>query len=394
MPGGRPLLRAVALLGLLALAVLLLRSAQERSARPDEALTLAGQTWGTTYSIIVPRAPAAARPALEAAIRREMSAVDQAMSRHREGSTVDLFNRWASTEPFPVPEGLAGVVAAAREVSERTGGAYDITIRPIVRLWGFDRDGLRVAPPAPEELAAALERVGYRRLEVLKDPPALRKDRPDLEIDLSSIAKGYGVDRVCGLLEGLGHTDYMVEIGGDLRVRGRNPDGEPWRIGVERPVVERSEVHRVLRMESGALATSGEYRNFYDLDGLRVSHTFDARSGWPVAHAPTSIAVAAETCMEADAWATALNILGADEGLRLAGELGLAALFVTADPGGGTDAGARMVARASPAFEERFPSGAAAATPPGAAAAPPGASSAPRPSGEPLVQGPGNGVAR
>jgi len=343
--------KTVVLLVLTLGAILVLRWANLSTPQPvDEMLVLSGEVWTTTYSIKV--VPSAQVPsdvdAMRAAVDRELMQVEDTMSRFKSGSLLDRFNRHESTESLPVTEELADLVQLALDVSVATGGSYDVTVAPLVRLWGFDAQKGRVIGPSQEDIDEMHKRVGYRLLTVERDPPALRKGTPLLDVDLSSIAKGYGVDRVALALEDLGYHRYMVEIGGEIRVKGTRPDGESWRIGVERPLEDRREIHRVLPLKSGSMASSGEYRNFYELDGKRVSHTIDPAMGRPIAYLSSSVTVVADRCSEADAWATAMNVLGPERGLQLANELGLSVLFVVrSDDGTWED-------RESHAFARRF----------------------------------------
>jgi thiamine biosynthesis lipoprotein len=316
---------------------------------PPEVLHLTGTAMATTYSVKVagPRFGAGDRAALERAVAAALERVDAVMSRYRAGSDLDRFNRSRETAARPIPEDLAEILGLARSLSVLSGGAYDVTVGPLIRLWGFD-DGSRLAvAPAPEVLAAVRERVGYGKLEIDPAGPAARKLHPELDVDLSSIAKGWGVDRVALALEAAGHRDHLVEIGGEVRAAGRNHLGEPWRIGVEKPLADRREVLEVVPLSDMAMATSGDYRNFYLLDGRRVSHTIDPRSGLPVDHGLASVTVLDPSCARADGLATALTVLGPVDGPALARREGLAALFLIRREDG------TFERRATAAFEGR-----------------------------------------
>ncbi len=301
-----------------------------RGAPDPRRVTIQGEAWTTVWTVTVfaDHRQRDAQEAIREAVQRELDFVEHTMSRFSTDSVLDRFNGHHSTEAFPVPRELAEVVALAQEISQNTQGAYDVTVTPLVRLWGFDRVRGLVRAPEPHALSEATQRVGYHRLEVSLDPPWLRKTHPRLELDLSSIAKGYGVDRVALALEEMGFQDYLVDIGGDLRVQGTKPGGVPWVIGVEKPLVDRHEVLRGLPLSRGGVASSGEYRNFYLLNGQQVSHTINPFTGHPVQHPPMVVTVLAPTATLADAWATAMNVLGPDAGLELAARLELAVLFV------------------------------------------------------------------
>jgi thiamine biosynthesis lipoprotein len=310
----------------LVLAVLL---AAGCTAPPPEVAELTGRTMGTSYSVkLAPAPPPEQRAALQQGIEALLDQVNRQMSTYIADSDLMRFNRSQSVDWQPVPDGLVELAERARLVSEATDGAYDVTVGPLVNLWGFGNAGRRDAPPPAAEIEETLARVGYRLLEARAVPSALRKAVPGLEVDLSSIAKGWAVDRIGMLLEAEGLGDYLVEIGGDLRARGSKAPGRPWRVAIERPDDERRTVHRVLELRDAALATSGDYRNFFEDGGRRFNHTIDPRSGQAVQHRLASVSVVAADCTDADAWATALMALGDIEGPALAERLGLAALFI------------------------------------------------------------------
>jgi len=244
------------------------------------------------------------------------------------------------------------VVGEAIRTSQQTGGAFDATVGPLVNLWHFGPERNGGSVPSDSQIAENRERVGYQRVQARLDPPALKKSRPDVEVDLSAIAKGFGVDKVAEYLDRRGAEGYMVEIGGEVRTRGRRGDGSPWKIGVVKPADDpaggQSLVQRVLPLGDDALATSGDYRNFFEQDGTRYSHTIDPRTGRPVEHQLASVTVVGPTCMQCDALATALMVLGPEAGYNLAVDRALAVLFVVRD-------GDRFSERATPVFQQRFP---------------------------------------
>lgn len=304
---------------------------------------------GTLYQVKVARGELSGerRRELDEAIRAELDAVDAAMSTYREDSELSRFNRYAGPAPFELSDATWEVLQAALEVSRHSEGALDPTVGPLVDAWGFGPGG---APPddspIPEgELAVLLERIGYRKLELLEEPRAVRKARADLHCDLSAVAKGYAVDRVAEALERLGEEDFMAEVGGEVRALGTNERGEPWRIGIERPQPGRGAVQRIVPLDAMSLATSGDYRNYREVGGERVSHILDPRTGRPIRHLLVSVSVAHPSCTMADAWATALMVLGEREGPETAERLDLAAFFLVRDGDGHREL-------ATPAFEE------------------------------------------
>ena len=260
------------------------------------------------------------------AVTAELEEVENEMSPWRPDSVISRFNAGAAHLWVPVSAALAKVVSQGLELSRQSAGAFDLTVAPLVNLWGFGpepAEGL----PAAAAVEAALAQVGYARLEARLQPPALRKKSPSLAVDLSAVGKGHAVDRVAALLERRGCGSYLVDIGGEVRTLGRNPQGRAWRIGVEHPHGGRPV--RVLALSGEAAATSGDYRNFR-MDGeRRLSHTLDPRTGRPVEHHLASVTVVAPSAAEADGLATLINVLGPQAGLRFARRRNLAVLLLT-----------------------------------------------------------------
>ena len=303
---------------------------------------------GTTYSVKLPigkdRATSPDKEALRAAIEALLEETNKRMSTYDADSELSRFNRYRNTDWFPVSGDLARVVEASLTYSRSSKGAFDITVGPLVNLWGFGPAKVERRVPDAKEIEEALAHVGYAGVSAKQAPGALRKDDPALHLDLSAIAKGFGVDILANYLESQGMEDYMVEIGGEVRAGGQNHLGGPWRIGISTPDGG-YEIQKVVSVRRAAMATSGDYRNYYEYGGRRYSHTIDARSGRPVTHALASVTVITGSCMEADAWATTLMVLGPDEGLRLAERSGLAAFFIVKE-------GAGFVERMTPGFKE------------------------------------------
>ncbi len=300
-----------------------------------EPLTISGQAMGTTYTLRLGRLPPELdRDRLQTDVAAELAAVEATMSTWRPDSELSRFNRSRTTDWQAASPALVAVVDRALTIAELSGGALDITAAPLVNIWGFGPAGDRDEPPTVDEIVAARERVDYRMLKTRHAPPALRKLRGDLELDLSAIAKGHAVDRIAALLEARAVRNYLVEIGGELRTGGRRPDGRAWRIGVEKPDHPGRSVQRVLVMQpNAAVATSGDYRNFLASRDQRFGHILDPRSGQPADNGLASVTVLAENCSDADGLATALFVLGPEAGFALASRQRLAALFVlrTAD---------------------------------------------------------------
>ena len=319
--------------GWLLLCLILLAGGCDRS---DGYLRLAGPTMGTQYQVT---ARCATRPRdLEAAVTAELRVVNGTMSTYDTESELSRFNRAGVGEWHAVSPSLFHVVQAAQRVSVETHGAFDATVGPLVNLWGFGpaTDADRRVPGVPdvEAVAAARRQIGYESLRLRPDPPSLWKDKA-LYVDLSAIAKGYGVDRLAELLRGYGCADFLVDIGGEVRVAGVSPRGTGWRIGVEQPEADQyGGVQRILELTDVAVATSGDYRNFVDIGNRRFSHTIDPRSGTPIDHALASVTVVHPSAMWADAYATAINVLGPDAGYAFAEHQGLAAYLLVHTPDG------------------------------------------------------------
>jgi len=300
--------------------------------RSESLVTLRGETMGTTYQVHIAGTVTDAQPWRDK-VQQCLDDVNARMSTYRADSEVSRFNRTDSTDWFPVSADTAQVVGAALQVSEQTGGAFDITVGPLVNLWSFGPDFRPSGIPSPEAIEAARANVGFQWLSVRLDPPALRKQVASLHIDLSAIAKGFAVDAVGQLLEEAGFDGYMVEVGGEVLARGTKADGQPWRIGVEQPVVGERRLHSVVALADRSLATSGDYRNVFQWEGELYSHEIDPRTGWPVRHGVAAVSVLSDSAMWADAYATGLLIMPPEEAWRLANKLELEIMLVEREAG-------------------------------------------------------------
>lgn len=317
--------------------------------------TLSGPTMGTAFNVVLAgeRFEMDELASLQAAIDAELEAVNAEMSTYRADSELSRFNAGPANEPFAASPHVLEVVALAKQVSEQSGGAFDVTVGPLVDAWGFgpgDRNNLRVLKDA--EIAELRAIIGDDKLTIDRSSQTLRKSVAGLRVDLSAIAKGHGSDRVAAVIDAAGWTNYMVEIGGEVWARGSSPSGDAWKVGIERPTADAAGsrvVQAIMRVTDVGVATSGDYRNYWERDGVRYSHTIDPRTGRPIAHRLASVTVIhPESAALADAWATALNVLGPDEGLALAEQLGLAAYFLVR-----TDEG--FATRSTAAFDAYLP---------------------------------------
>lgn len=293
--------------------------------------TISGLTMGTRY-VVQLAAPidAALRTELAELIEVELAAINRAMSTYDPRSELSGFNgrqdlRWAPASP-----GLLEVLDSASRISASTQGAFDVTVGPLVNLWGFGPQYRARQVPNDAAIEQARKSVGYQRVQTDPSAGAIRKTHSRTQVDLSAIAKGYGVDRVAMILDRQRVDDYLVEIGGEFRARGTSEGGRPWRVGIEQPAEGRRSIGETVVLRDRAIATSGTTIDFFEQGGRHYSHSIDPRTARPVEHPPMAVSVVADTAMEADGWATGLLVLGPERGYSLAQARGLAALFVTA----------------------------------------------------------------
>jgi len=295
---------------------------------------LSGGTMGTGYTVKyrhVSDVPSV--EAIQAEIEQQLAEINQSMSTYDSDSELSRFNHSDTNDWMPVSAPLFAVLTAALEIGRQSSGAFDITIGPLVNLWGFGPENRAQDIPNADEIAATLERTGHDKLMLDETARAVRKTRADVYVDLSAIAKGYAVDQLAAILERHGVEHYMIEIGGEIRVRGDNAQQKPWRIGIDKPQTHDHAVQKVLTLDNAALATSGNYRNYFMIDDRRYMHVIDPATGWPAESRLASVTVLAETCILADAWATALLVLGLERGLAMAEQLGLQVLFIADQDG-------------------------------------------------------------
>lgn len=299
-------------------------------------VNLGGDALGTTWSVrVVGVAPGPEQQrTIGTAVTDALAEVDALMSTWRDDSELSALNRHAAATPFAVSPPTLAVMLRAETIWTQTDGAFDVTVYPLVRAWGFGGADTTQAPSS-EALAELLQRVGQDHLRLDQVAGTVTKDRPDVTIDLSAIAKGYAVDRVSRALTDLGHGHHMVEVGGEIRAHGRNRYKRPWRIAVERPDTMDRAVEAVVELSGLSMATSGDYRNYREADGRRWSHTIDPRTGQARLHALASATVLHRECAMADAYATALMVLGETEAMALAERLELAVLLLVRTEEGG-----------------------------------------------------------
>ncbi len=295
--------------------------------------TLHGLTMGTTWTAKVSGSAQAPLATWQRGIQAALDEVVAQMSTWDAASDLQCFNRAAPGRWQVLPPAFFTVLTCALDVARLSEGAYDPTAGALVNLWGFGPVPAQrpFRPPAPATIDATRARGGWSRLAVMASERRIRQPG-GLALDLSAIAKGFGVDQVARYLRGRGADSFLVEVGGELRGEGVKPDGHPWWVTLETPDGPGADAlagNTLIALHGLAVATSGDYRRFVEHAGTRYSHTLDPRDGWPIRHGAASVSVLHGSAMAADAWSTALNVLGADAGLALAEAQSLAARFVT-----------------------------------------------------------------
>jgi thiamine biosynthesis lipoprotein len=292
-----------------------------------EPVVLSGRAMGTRWTVKFFQSNSPLNPAsLHTRISEKLEQLEQQFSTYRPTSELSRFNAAKRTEWIAVSPEIARVAAAAQALSQRTGGAFDVTVSPLVQLWGFGTQR-RASPPSAQEIAIARALVDWRRLEARQSPPALRKTQPDLSADFSSMAKGFAVDELAEQLLALGVAEGWVQIGGDIKTVG----ARGWRAGIASPGASGSEpaaTAQTLELVSRALSTSGDANNFFQYEGRRYGHIIDPRTGEPVHGELAAVSVLDGSCATSSAWATTLFVLGAEQGFTFAVRERIAALFI------------------------------------------------------------------
>ena len=289
--------------------------------------SMSGRIMGTGYSVTL-GAQTQSVNSLHQIVLNELSAVDNTMSTWRPESEISKFNRSVNLEWQSIPHAMMQVIQHGMQTSKNSKGAFDTTIAPLVNAWGFGANSLHSTggfkKPSVSEINAATSQVGYQEIDLEFANNKLRKRKDYVQLDLSGIAKGFAVDKVAAVLDKHDIHDYLVEVGGELRSRGKNVNGKEWRVAIERPSDYQQSAFRIVSLPNRAIATSGDYRNFFLDGGVRYSHSIDPRSGVPVNHELASVTVVEKTTMAADSLSTAFMIMGPDEALDFANENGIA----------------------------------------------------------------------
>lgn len=300
---------------------------------PVSTVKLQGPTMGTQYNITylaTDESPSSEQ--ISAGVSERLEQVNQQMSTYRPDSELSQFNQSRSLTSFPVSAPVRTVVKEAIRLNHLTQGALDVTVGPLVNLWGFGPDAQPETIPSDEQLSALKDSVGIEWLAVTET--GLQKKKPQLYVDLSTIAKGWGVDVLANYLSEQGIENYLVEVGGEIRTRGHNSAGQVWRIAIEKPTVEQRVIQTVIQAKDMAMATSGDYRNYHEVDGIRYSHIIDPTTGKPIHHKVVSVTVLDKSSMTADGLATGLMVLGAQKGMDVANQHQIPVLMIVKTPDG------------------------------------------------------------
>lgn len=294
------------------------------------ATVLDGKTMGTFWRVSVIGVDEAKSQTLRAKVQAQLDADDRLLSTWKNDSALMRFNHAADTRPWPVSEAMADIVTLSLRIGAKTHGAMDITVGPLVNLWGFGPDKQPVATPDAQAIAAAKARTGLQHLQVINQSGRqfLQKDIPDLFVDLSTVGEGYAADHLARLMEQEGISRYLVSVGGALVSRGMNGEGKPWRVAIQKPTDQENAVQAIVDINGHGISTSGSYRNYYELDGKRISHVIDPQTGQPITHKLVSVTVIAPTALEADGWDTGLMVLGPEKAQQVVREQGLAVYMI------------------------------------------------------------------
>ena len=318
---------------------------KEQANQPE--LKVSGPTMGTHYGVKVAGNYPGGEPQLQHDVEQVLTRINDQLSTYKSDSELSRFNQHKDGTPVRVSQDLADVVIEGLRSGALTEGAMDVTVGPLVNLWGFGPDKRPTKTPTAEQIVAARAHTGLDKLhvEVSRDYATLRKNIPELYVDLSTLGEGFAADKIADLLDSRGIRNYMVEIAGALRLKGVNGRGDPWRVAIEMPTDELGQVQNIVVPGDNGISTAGSYRNYYELDGKRYSHIIDPATGQPIQHKLVSVTVIAPRALHTDALDTGLMVMGADKALAFANEHNLAIYTLTK-----TDSGFK--ARYSRAFKQ------------------------------------------
>jgi len=299
--------------------------------KPSEALVIEGKTMGTFYRVSLAGVDKSRERALRQQIEAQLVEDDHELSTYKDDSVLSRFNQYQGSVPQPISAGMADAVITSLRVGLKTGGAMDITVGPLVNLWGFGPQKQPIHTPTDAQIAAARQEIGLQHLKVIQqaDGQYLQKDLPNMYVDLSTVGEGYATDHLARLIEANGISNYLVSVGGAVVSRGYNPKGNPWQVAIQKPTDKETAVQAIVDLQGMGISTSGSYSNYYELDGKRISHIIDPATGHPITHKLVSATVIAPTALEADGWDTGLMVLGTQKAMALAEKEHLAVYLIT-----------------------------------------------------------------
>ncbi|MBK0002358.1 FAD:protein FMN transferase ApbE [Erwinia sp. S38] len=304
----------------LAAAFLLVACDNPQTTAQQDAMVLEGKTMGTYWRVSLAGVDNSRREALQNAIQQQLNNDDHELSTWKNDSVLSRFNQYRGSDPQPVSDNMADIVTLALRIGHQTGGSMDITIGPLVNLWGFGPDKQPVSTPNIQQIDAARALTGLQHLQVINraGQAYLQKDLPGLYVDLSTVGEGFATDHLARLMEKEGINNYLVSVGGAVLTRGQNAQGKAWQVAIQKPTDRENAVQAIVDLQGHGISTSGSYRNYYELDGKRISHVIDPVTGQPIQHRLVSATVIATTALEADGWDTGLMVLGEEKAKALA----------------------------------------------------------------------------
>lgn len=294
-------------------------------------LHISGKTMGTQYSVKwltdKPEESEQLKSVIHSHIEKRLAQINSAMSTYDPASEISVFNKQNVDVAYKISKDFFQTLSIAHQVSEHTQGAFDVTVSPLINLWGFGHKGSVSNKPSASQIQEAKAQTGYEKLALIKNKQRIKKLAP-ITLNLSAIAKGYAVDALATTLENYKIYNYFIEIGGEVVSKGTKANGDTWKVGIEKPIASTRAIQEVLNVSNAALATSGDYRNYFEENGVRYSHTIDPSTGSPITHKLAAVSVLRATCAEADAYATALMVMGDEKGVAFAKTNSIDALFL------------------------------------------------------------------
>ncbi|MBS0846857.1 FAD:protein FMN transferase ApbE [Citrobacter sp. JGM124] len=320
----------------LVILVVLLAGCDKPDPSASQASVLEGKTMGTFWRVSLAGVDRSQVQGLREKIQAQLDADDMLMSTWKKDSALSRFNQFKGTTPYPVSEGMSDIITMALRIGAKTHNTMDITVGPLVDLWGFGPHKAPERTPDEEQINATKALTGLEHLRVINASGQqwLQKSLPELSVDLSTIGEGYAADHLAKLLEQNGISRYLVSVGGTVVTRGMNPQGKAWRVAIQKPTDREMAIQALVDINGHAISTSGSYLNYYELDGKRISHIIDPRTGRPITHNLVSVSVIGTTAMEADGWDTGLMVLGTEKAKQVAEKEGLAVYLITKEGNG------------------------------------------------------------